>query len=233
MHYILTNDDESQNTKGIRKIAAGRADIQKLIENRKGKLTSAVQLLEQDLTRKPNLWWLYSIILTLTITGICIVIYIHRKQKRQGLLVQQIEKLRQETSSIQKKHNDLEVMYMTNHIQLENELINRCDLLRNTENLTAELKWKEFNVMCDVVDKQLYNLATKLRNLGILNETEIRLCVLVFLDMNRSEIADVLPYARNGVGKLKYRVGQKLGTNGKDLRKHLFSIVLSTSNNIV
>ena len=51
-------------------------------------------------------------------------------------------------------------------------------------------------------------------------------CVPPF-DLDRNQISDVLPYAKNGVGKLKYRVAQKLGVEGKNLRKNLIHIAIN------
>ena len=65
--YILTNDvPENQD---VRSVASDRSDIQKQIEIRHGKLTQAIQLLVQDITRKPNVEWLYAIIGTIFIAG--------------------------------------------------------------------------------------------------------------------------------------------------------------------
>ena len=70
--YILTND-ETKDKAAIIDVASERADVQKLLEIRQGKLSQAVQLLEQDLYRKPNLMWLYTLFVTLLIIGICVV----------------------------------------------------------------------------------------------------------------------------------------------------------------
>lgn len=85
--YILTNDDETKDQALIRQTAAKRADTHKLLAFRQGKLSQSVQLLEQDITRTPNLWWLYSVLTTLAIVGTGIIIYVYRKRKRQALLV--------------------------------------------------------------------------------------------------------------------------------------------------
>ncbi len=63
--YVLTNDDESKDKEAIKETAAERSDIQKLIEIRQGKLSQATQLLEQNLTRKPDMrgWMIVFIIL--------------------------------------------------------------------------------------------------------------------------------------------------------------------------
>ena len=219
--YILTHDDKSKDKKEIRQTSADRSDVQKLIEIRHGKITTAVQLLEQDLTRKPNLWWLYSIVLTLTITGICIVIYVHRKQKRQGLLVQQIEKLRQETSSIQKKHNDLEEQYMSTQKHIEEDINKTCSLMRTNESIQKTLAWKNYKKMCSIADRRFYFLVSKLQKRYLLNEIEVRICVLTLLNCEYERMAELLYRSPLSIGTLKMRVAKKLGTTAKELRKYL------------
>ena len=90
-----------------------------------------------------------------------------------------------------------------------------------------DVSWKDFDKMCSVIDNHFFLLTANLRHLQVLNEQEIRLCVLVLFDFNRNQIADLLPYAKNGVGKFKYRVAQKLGTEGKNLRKYLISMAIN------
>jgi len=60
----------------------------------------------------------------------------------------------------------------------------------------------------------------------ILNETEIRLCVLVLIGLTRSDIAHILPYALNSVGKLKDHTAKKLGTTGKNLHDFLLQMAV-------
>ena len=88
--YILTNDDETKDKTSIRQTAADRADIQKLLEIRQGKVSQATQLLKQDINRKISLTWLYTTIATLAIVGMILFVYVTRKRKRHQLLSQQI-----------------------------------------------------------------------------------------------------------------------------------------------
>ena len=66
----------------------------------------------------------------------------------------------------------------------------------------------------------------KLHKKQVLNETQIRLCVLVLLNLRRVDIADTLPYAQNGIGKLKDQTSKLLGTTGKNLRLFLIKIAI-------
>ena len=224
--YILTNDDESKDNAAIRQAAADRSDAQKLLEIRRSKLSQAVQLLEQDLNKKPDLRWLYAIIVTLVVMGAFIGFYVYRKRKKQSLLAQKIDALEQATSTMQEKHDELEHRVLTTHKQKEEEINHKCELLRNKESRESELAWADFGKMCSTVDKHFYMLTTKLRCKQILNETEIRLCVLVLLNLSRAEIADTLPYAPNSVGKLKDHTAKKLGTTGKNLRYYLLKTII-------
>lgn len=224
--YILTNDDESKDKNAIRETAADRADTQKLIEISRSKMSQAVQLLEQDLTHKPDLRWLYATIITLLIVGLSLIGYIHRKRKKQELLAQKLHALKTETSSIQEKHEELSQRYLTEQQRITSDVMEKCVLLGNEDQLKNVLAWNDFETMCHNIDQHFYLFATKLRSKHVLNETEIRLCILVLLDMNRMVISKTLPYALNSVGKLKDHTAKLLGTTGKNLRSFLLKMVI-------
>ena len=219
--YILTNDAEECDKEIIRQVAADRSDVQKLIETRHGKLTQAVQLLEQDLTHKPNLAWLYAIIATLIIVSIGISIYVSNKRKKHGLLSQKMEELQHATFTIQEKHDELEERYLTNRKQIEEEINKKCSMLCSNEKIKNALAWKNYNKMCALVDTQFYLLATKLRSKECLSETEIRLCVLTLLNCGYDQMAELLYHPTTSIGTLKLRVAKKLGTTSKQLRQYL------------
>jgi len=229
--YILSHNDTTLDQNEIRTIASEREDIRYYeYEPTQEKLSMAVQLLKQDLTLKPNMedwlyaffWtllymseyldWLYAIIFTLLILGGGIGLYRYLQRKKHNLLSQKIEKLSSEYADI--------VDSKMQHIEKQ------CCMYQASIDLRKGLCWKDFEEMCNIIDTNFYLLATKLKQLSVLSEQEIRLCVLVLLDFKRNQIADFLPYAENGVGKFKYRVAQKLGTEGKFLRKYLISLAI-------
>ena len=219
--YILSRDTPNVSIDSLLTLTSNRADIQKLWTIRQGKLSQAVQLLEQDLDRKPNWTWLYAIIVTIIIIGISSGAYIHKNRRKHRLLSQKINDLKQETTAIQVKHNNLKEHYKTHHKLIEDEINNKCSLLRKDKNLAKTLEWKNYSKMCKIVDSHFYLLASKLRNKHTLNEREVRLCILTLLDCGYNQIAELLYYAPNGVGKLKMRVAKKLGTTVKGLRQYL------------
>ena len=191
-------------------MAADRSDTQKLIETHKSKLSQAVQLLEQDLNRKPDWRWLYAILITLILIGIGSSIYIRTKQKRHQLLSQRIE--------------DLENKNKEKQLQLQTQIEDRRKLIATSPNIAKILNWNNFEQMCLLVDQNFNMLASKLRNKHVLNETEIRLCILVFIGLNRAQISLTLPYARSSIGKLKDHTAKQLGTTGKNLQHFLFNM---------
>ena len=211
--FILTNDDEGRDRTAIREVAAERADIQKLIEIRQGKLSQAVQLLEQDLARKPNFVWLYAMLLTLCITGAIIWTYIYRKRRKHELLSQHI--------------NDLENQAEETIAQMHEQIEERCAVLSNSSTLKEDLCWSNYDEMCRFIDHQFYFLARKLQQSHCLSEREIRLCVLSLLNMSYDQMAEMLIYAPNGIGKFKVRVAKKLGTSAKNLRQFLINMAVN------
>ena len=109
---------------------------------------------------------------------------------------------------------------------MEEEICNKCVLLRNSKNFTKDFEWVSFERVCTIADSQFNMFASKIRQRNILNETEIRLCILVLLNMGRAEISQTLPYSINSVGKLKDQTAKLLGTTGKNLHDFLMKIAI-------
>ncbi|MBQ6764987.1 MAG: hypothetical protein IJP45_07365 [Paludibacteraceae bacterium] len=227
MYYILANGDSTINNEGLLAISAQRSDIETdVLIPLHNQLAVAVQLLEQDLTRKPDLRWLYAIIATAAMITCIIGAYVYRKRKKLELLTQKIDVLEKTANSIQEKKDELSERYLAEQRRIENEIKEKCELLRNDSKRANTLAWNDFDAMCRIIDRQFYMLASKLRNRHILNETETRLCILVLLELSRNEIAQTLPYALNGVGKLKDHTAKKLGTTGKNLHDFLLRLAV-------
>lgn len=212
LYYILTNQDDEKDITTVREYSAKRADTQKLIEIRQGKLSQAVQLLKQDLTRKPERRWLYAIIVTILVLGIVNGCLVYKKRKRHQLLSQQIEDLESKNKSVIS--------------QLRIRIDSNIALLSKSHNLKKDLHWDNFELFCQEVNQQFNMLATKLQAQQVLNETQIRLCILVLLNLSRSSIAETQPYAINSIGKLKDQTAKLLGTTGKNLRTYLLQLAI-------
>jgi tetratricopeptide (TPR) repeat protein len=227
MYFIVLDGDSTLNPEEIKALSNQRADLEmlRLVPLHKQNAVAA-NLLEQDLTHKPDLRWLYATIITLLIVGLSLIGYIHRKRKKQELLAQKLHALKTETSSIQEKHEELSQRYLTEQQRITSDVMEKCVLLGNEDQLKNVLAWNDFETMCHNIDQHFYLFATKLRSKHVLNETEIRLCILVLLDMNRMDISKTLPYALNSVGKLKDHTAKLLGTTGKNLRSFLLKMVI-------
>lgn len=223
--YILTNEDETKDKVSIRETASNRADVQKLLETRQGKLSQATQLLEQDRNHKPNLGWLYAIIATLGIIGTGIAIYVLRKRKKHQLLSQQIEEHQEILQTIQNQEH-------SQYQRKVQEIEQVCSTILNTQDWRRETSWKNYSQLCEFIDKQFYFFAYKLKEKNILNEKEIRLCILVLIGgFSDKQMADILCYGEKSIRGIKRHTAQKLGTTSANLRVFMLSMILGAQIN--
>lgn len=210
--YICIHCDSLDAGSDIYSLNAERADVEKQIEIRHGKLSQAAQLLEQDLARKPDMRWLYAIIATILIIGIVNGCFVYKKRKRHQLLSQQIEDL--------KSQNEVQID------QMKAQLEERCAAITNSPNLKEELDWHDYDHMCAIVNLRLFGILNYLQSYS-LSEKETRLCILVLLKANTSQMVDMIPYAQSGLGKFKYSTARKLGTTTANMRSFLLYLVCS------
>ena len=229
--FILTDDDENKDIASVRKTAADRSDVQKLLEIRQGKLSQAVQLLEQDLNRKPDRRWLYAVAITICIIGLLLALYVRRKSRQHRLLSQQVADLENSNNVAEQRHNQIVQMHTDYTENMRAQIEQKCLAMTQSETFLKDICWKDYNNMCVIVNRNFGMLAAKLRKTYHLPEQDIRLCVLVLLNFNRTEISNILHYGITGIGKMKYRVAQKLGTEGKLLRNYLISMVIDELQN--
>ena len=211
-YYILSHDDSSLSSDSILSITSKRADAQKAWTSWKEDIACATQILQQDLTRRPDLRWLYSTIGTLVLISFGLFFYVRKKHRKRELLSQQIEELEN------RNNNTL--------AQISAQIENNIALLSQSANLKEDLCWGNYKKMCIIINQQFGMLALKLQKTYKLSEREIRLCVLTMLNLGYDEIADMLYYAPSGVGKLKLRIAKKLGTTSKNLHHFLLLIAV-------
>ena len=205
-YYILLHCDSIFHKNNIYAISADRADVEKDIEIQHGKMSQAIQLLKQDLNRKPDLRWLYIIIAIFLFIISCVILLIVLR-KRQQLQKQRID-------YAIKRREDIE---------------NNCKTLRNCKSLKKELGWENYEYMCSIIDSRLGNLAHKLQALPQLSDNDIRLSILFILDLSYSEIADWMNLSPKSIAKLKSITAHKLGTSMRNLRSKLIEIASDAS----
>ena len=215
--YIISHNDSTLSKDSALTIASAREDIRYYeYEPENEKLTIAIELLKRDLARKPVWPWLVLIICLLLTGGSIAGFSIYKKKTKRQLLSQQIE--------------DLQIAKAATMSEKKQTLEEQCKLFASSSNLVVDLCWKDYESMCNVINKHFWMLALKLRQAN-LTEKEVRLCVLVLLNLSRIQMAGMLFYSPNGMGKFKYRVSQKLSTEGKNLRKYLIDLAIDNSLN--
>lgn len=203
IYYILTHNDTSADKEDIRRLSSERADVQKTIEQRHGKLMQAVQLLT-DNRSMPRGGWART--LAFGMMGLlCLAVAI------TGIVV------------IRERHRLLQVQERQEHARQE-ELARSVRLLRETNDLKHELAWNDYSAFCRQTDKLFHGLATTLEQQG-LGEQDIRICVLVLIGMPHKQIAGMLPCSQKSIGKLKDITARKLGVAGGQLHRKLECIV--------
>lgn len=200
--YILTHDDDSKSREDVRSVSADRSDIQKLIEIRKAKLSQAVQLLEQDLNRKPNLTWLYAVLVTAVFLSGG---FYWRSRIRKLQMQRHVERIAERQANAITKS-------IKQHI--------------DTTDLARTLHWKNYSTMKSDADLYMGGIVSKLEE-NHLNETEVRFCILTMLEFSLSQIAETIHYGYpSGIKTLKKRISVKLGTTPQNLRDLLFQMAL-------
>lgn len=230
--YILTNDDESKDKAAIRQTAADRSDVQKLLSDNQGKLSQAVQLLQQDLARKPDWRWLYAVIATIIVIGSCLILYIQRKRNQYKLLSQQIDDLSKINDSVKELHEHIKKEYTEYKDNLLTQIEQNYAVLTQSPNLFQDIHWKEFNALCQIINDNFGMLAAKLQGIYHLSEKEIRLCILVLLDItNSKQMAEMLYYSESGIRNFKNRTAKKFGTNSIEMRNALLKLAISEYSN--
>ncbi len=225
--YILTNNDTTKDIEAVRVVAADRADVQKLIEIKRSKCAQAVQYLEQNLNAERNITWLYAIISTVVIIGIGIVIYRKHQKRRHALLSQHIDELVTTNEAMQQRQAQI-LKEQTDYIQNKIAQIEQnCLALYTSEDFPANICWKDYDKMCEIINEHCHLLVSKLQTVYHLSEKEIRLCVAVIIGISNSELlADMLYYGYSGIRNFKNRTAKKLGTNSVELRDVLMHIAV-------
>ncbi len=221
MYYILAHDS-GQHVETVLQLNAQRADIQKAIEVRQGELSRAVDRITQYLEKPYDRQLLYLVVVIAVAATACFFLFRirrHKKHIRQDILTQLA--LRERQSEVQRMRHQTAVENFEHH----------CALLRDAPDLARELAWNDYNRMCEIVNGQLFFLAGKLKQTGVLNEKEVRLCILVAINVSYKQMADLLPYALTGISKFKYSTAQKLNVSVKGLRRKLVRLAVEDYEN--
>ena len=213
MLYIILNEDSTLQPEEIKSFSAQRADIEhKMLVPLHKRYAVAVKLLRQDIEKVPVL--VYAVPVT---SFICIAIFLlvlYARKIHKGKLQQQeiLQTVREE---------------QTSHFQHKLQTIEQsCAAIRCALNWQTEINWKDYDGLCEFMDKNFFFFAHKLNEKQVLNEKEIRLCILVLINrFTDNQMADILCYGQNSIRGIKRHTAQKLGTTSANLRAFLLNLI--------
>ena len=213
--YIIIHADSCLSMGERDSLINYRSDLGVMRREEKSTLSHAVEILLLDMQRTPSeKKRILMIVLALTL---CIFSIIAIRYMLVWLRHIRVE-------AMQKK--DIIQEYKLRQSKRLKELEKTCAMLRSSEDIKAKLHWNSYAEMCEQVDLTFDNFTRFIMQDYKLNETEMRLCILVILDFPQKQIAKILPCAESSVKATKRRTAQKLHTNGKDLRKFLIKYIV-------
>lgn len=151
-----------------------------------------------------------------------------KQQQKQNILREQQQQLLHENENIIRDNELIRQQYDNQKNQLMRDVEGYCNVIRQSEDWRKELCWDKTDELFETVNKHFYNLADKLKATGKLDEKEIRLCILVLLDMfDNKKIAEILFYSEKGIRTYKSRINNKLGNKNNNFRENLLELTIS------
>ena len=233
-YYILSHSKDTINKDSVLILTSARADAQRAWAYSQSKLAQAVQLLEQDLARKPDYQWIYAIIGVILFACSCAILhYIWRKRKEHSRILHEIDiKQEQKTqleTNIVAMHSEISQLcehQQKTHQHLLSNIEAACSTLRNSKDVLSELCWKDYTQMCAITNNLFNKLADSLQEKG-LSEREVRLCILVLINCySDKQMADTLYYSHKTIRSTKRHIALKLGTTSANLRAFLMEKII-------
>ena len=217
MLYIILNEDSTLQNEEIKALSEQRADIEhKMLVPLHKRYAVATKLLRLDIEKIPT----YIFVLLAVIIAIFVISsliwysgHIHKKKVQQ----QEILHIVREEQSKQIKNR-------------QQEIEDICIAIRNDSNWQQTINWKDYEQLCEFMDKNLFFFAHRLKDKNVLNEKEIRLCILVVIGgWTDRQMADILYYGENSIRGIKRYTAKKLGTSSANLRNFLTDLMVKTT----
>jgi len=225
--YILINYDNTISKQKVQVLSSERADLNnELIAPLLQQLHVAVELLRQDIGDAPSLQKIIVILLILSLAGVSIVTILVILRKNIIRLLTRHHRLKKENEEIRQSSEYIKQQNSAWQQQIIQDIENTCEIIRQYNDWDKQLHWKNYNELCEFINQHFYLLADKLKQNYHLDEKELRLSILVLLDMfNNDTIAKILHYGK-GIRTYKSRLNAKLGNVGNDLRTKLIQIAV-------
>lgn len=219
MLYIILDKDSTLQNEEIKALSEQRADIEhKMLVPLHKRYAIASKILRLDIEKIPV--YIYVLYITLFVVVVISLLflysgYIHKKKVQQQEILRIIQE--EQSTRIQNRQQEIE---------------NICMAIRNDSNWQQTINWKDYEKLCGFVDKHLFFFAHRLKDKKVLNEKEIRLCMLVLVGgFSDKQMANYLYYAEKGIRGVKRYTAQKLGTNSANLRQFLLQMLVCTTSN--
>ena len=215
MLYIVLNGDSTLQTEEVKALSEQRADLEmlELVPQHKQHAV-AVNLLRQDIGKTPRVKLvIYIIGLISCFIVASLIVYsrrVHRIKAQQEELLNDVKQ--QQTAHITFKRKEIE---------------HACSAIRSERDWQKQMNWKDYDLLCAFVDKHFFFLAHNLKQKQVLNEKEVRLCILVLIGgFSDKQLADILCYGEKSIRGIKRYTAQKLGTSSAKLRNFLLNMLI-------
>ena len=223
--YIMTHCDSTLSSDDVLSFTSEREDLRYYeYEPVKEKLIQAVQLLEQDINRKPDFIWLWAIFATILFIGIPSGIYISRKRKKHQLTSQKTAELQRKNDELSFRTVQLKSVHSAYEERVKQDVVVFCQNVLSESDPKQSIGWGDYNRMREIVNKNMFGLIGKLEDLGLV-EHEIEFCVLVLLKLSRKDSAEWMRLSETSIGGKKRDIAEKLGQTSAKLYDFLLSVV--------
>lgn len=223
--YILTQNDEARDVETVRETSAERADIQKLIEIKRSQYAQAAQILEMDINRVQDRYWLYLFsAFVLFVATIIILSGMWKKRKQHRQMMIDLQEKKRQQMELSNQIDNLSLMKTAHHNEIFTDIENFCNSIQSNQDIKIQLCWNNYEKMCEEVNRHMYSLVSQLQPYN-LSEKEIRLCILVLLKASTDQMVNMIPYSKTGLGKFKYTTSKKIGTTTANMRSFILNLL--------
>ena len=228
-YYILVNDDVNADKELIKQRASTRADIQREMQHRQAELTQAVDyyLQQQQISKRRKIALFIGFFVLLGVLSAVLVLYSSRKKHKKDII-----SLHKKNRTLQLSNQDLQQSNM--HLQSEqaeqyrqilSDIESTCQTLLANPNWMKVMQWDDYKSLCRNINVRFYRLEERLQAINSMKEQEVRLCVLVLMNLSHKEIAGILHCSHTSIGRFKENTAQKLGVHGGELRMRLLELL--------
>ena len=109
--------------------------------------------------------------------------------------------------------------------QILSDIESTCQTLLANPNWMKVMQWDDYKSLCRNINVRFYRLEERLQAINSMKEQEVRLCVLVLMNLSHKEIAGILHCSHTSIGRFKENTAQKLGVHGGELRMRLLELL--------